>query len=455
MSIDGREIRRKAIHMGSGSVAFAMRWLGPWGSLAGALAAVFFNALLLPRLGGQALLREGEVARGRSLGILLYPVTVTLLVLIFWRRLEIAAAVWGILAFGDGMASIVGMSLGRTKLPWNSAKSWIGSFAFWLFGGAAAAILLVWTAPGRYELGFAIAIAAAATLFAALLESLPQGLDDNLGVPLVTGLVLWGLSLGQGGWEPFLRDPELPRRLLIGVSVNALLAFAGWLTGGVSRSGVIAGLLVGTAIWAFVDWHGYVLLLAFYVLGTACTKIGYRRKLEAGIAQEKGGRRGAKNALAKTTVPFFASLFFATTAASGDLPAIFAMAFAAAFATAAADTVSSEIGKAFGRRTYLSTNFRPVPRGTEGAVSFEGTAAGVVASLVIAGLGVWTGLVDRSALWILPVASFVANWIEGVVGATLEKRGLLDNEAVNFLNTLFGAVIAALLAAAAFGSGRG
>jgi uncharacterized protein (TIGR00297 family) len=443
--LDLREIRRKAVHMGSGSIAFAMRFLGPLGSLAGALGAVIFNVFLLPRLGGRALLRSGEVDRGRSIGILLYPVAVTTLILVFWRRLEIAAAMWGVLAFGDGMASIVGMSMGRAKLPWNPRKSWAGTFGYWAFGSAAAAVLLLWTAPGRYDVSFAVAIAAGATAFAALLESLPQGLDDNLGVPLVTGIALWGLSLTQGGWSALASDPGLLRRLLIGAGVNALLAGLGWLTGGVSRSGVAAGFLVGTAIWALADWRGYVLLLAFYVLGTACTKVGYARKAAAGIAQEKGGRRGAKNALAKTTVPAWAALFAATvTESPGAAP--FAMAFAAAFATAAADTVSSEIGKAYGRRTFLSTTFKPVPRGTEGAVSFEGTLAGVLASLAVAGLGVWSGWVDARAVWILPVASFVANWLEGVVGATLERRGLLDNEAVNFLNTLCGAVGAGLLA---------
>jgi len=61
----------------------------------------------------------------------------------------------------------------------------------------AAASLLLWTAPGRYSWGFALAAAAAAALLAAALESLPQGLDDNLGVPLLAGLFLFGLVLGS------------------------------------------------------------------------------------------------------------------------------------------------------------------------------------------------------------------------------------------------------------------
>ena len=98
-----------------------------------------------------------------------------------------AAAAWGILAFGDGMASVAGMALGRRKLPWNPSKSWIGSAAYVLFGTIAAAVLLEWTAPGRYSWAFALAVAFAAALVAAALESLPQGLDDNIGVPLVSG----------------------------------------------------------------------------------------------------------------------------------------------------------------------------------------------------------------------------------------------------------------------------
>jgi uncharacterized protein (TIGR00297 family) len=431
--------------MGVGAIAFALRYLGPLGAAACALGAVIFNMLVLPRVGGKALWRGSEAERGHSLGILLYPIAVFFLVLMFWRRLEIAAAAWGILAFGDGMASVVGMTLGSAKLPWNPRKSWAGTAAYFGFGTAAATTLLLWTAPGEYTVSFALAACAVATLFAALVESLPHGLDDNLGVPLVTGLLLLCLVLTRGGWSTWLSDPELGRRIAIGAAVNALLALVGWLAGGVSRSGVLAGVVLGTAIWAFVDWRGYLLLLGFFVLGTLATKIGFARKAAAGIAQGNQGRRGARNALAKTLVAGACGVFAATTPA--PWAALFALGFAAAFATAACDTVSSEIGKAFGRHTFLVTTMRPVPRGTEGAISAEGTLAGVAAAGAMAGVGVASGFLGPAAWWIVPIAAVVANLLESLLGATVERRGLLDNEAVNFLNTLFGAVLAAALGA--------
>lgn len=67
------------------------------------------------------------------------------------------------------------------------------------------------------------------------------------------------------------------------------------------------------------------------------------------------------------------------------------MGFVASFASKLADTTSSEIGKAYGRTTYLVTTLQRVPRGTEGAVSAEGTAAGVAAAAVVAGMAVALG----------------------------------------------------------------
>ncbi|HEY2291776.1 MAG TPA: TIGR00297 family protein [Thermoanaerobaculia bacterium] len=444
MALNRGELARKAVHMGVGLIAFSLRYLGPLYSAILALGALGLNLFVLPHIGGRRLWRQHEVESGSSLGIILYPLAVLLLILVFYQRLEVAAAAWGILAFGDGMASIAGIQFGQRRLPWNPRKSWIGSLAYVFFGTVGAAALLVWTAPNQgraYGWAFAFAACFLTALLAAALESLPQGLDDNLGVPLVSGLFLLGLGLTQGRWGPFLADPTLPRRLLLAAVVNAALAGAAYAARTVSRSGVVAGFLVGFLIYAFLDWRGYLLLMAFFVIGSAATKLGYRKKAAEKLAQEDKGRRGARHALANAGVATACALFAAMT--PYPYPVLFALAFAGAFATAAADTSSSEIGQLLGRRTYLATTFRPVPRGTEGAVSLEGTLAGILASLVIAALGAALGLFPWKGGAVVVFAAFVGTTFESVVGATLEKRRLLDNEALNFLNTLVGALVAA------------
>lgn len=442
------ELLRKLVHMAVGGIAFAVRPLGLWGSLACAATAIFHNLVVFPLYGGRKLWRDGEAARGFALGIVLYPVTVLLLLLLFPQRLEIAAATWGLLAFGDGMAAIVGQTLGGSNpLPWNRRKSWAGTFAYLLFGGFGAFVLLQWTAPGRFETGFALAIAATTAAFAALLESQAQGLDDNFGVPLVAALLLFCLSLTAGHWE-LVASPAFARQLAIGFAVNVALAALAFAARGVGVAGAITGIVLGATIWAFAGGWAFALLFAFFLLGTAATKLGYERKAKAGIAQEKGGRRGPGNALSKTSIPALAAVFAATT---GE-PVLFLLALAGSFATAAADTVSSEVGKAFGRRTYLITTLRPVPRGTDGAVSLEGTLAGVAASLLVGAIGFAGGLYPAAGVALVALAAFVATTLESLAGATLEKRGLLDNDAVNFLNSLAGALVAAGSGALLLGS---
>jgi uncharacterized protein (TIGR00297 family) len=437
------EALRKATHVGMGFIAFSLRFLGPFWSAVLAGAALLNNLFVLQRIGGKRMWRDAEHQAGGSVGIVLYPLTVLLLILLFYRRLEVAAAAWGILAFGDGMATVVGLACGRRKLPWNPAKSWAGSAAYVVFGTAAAAALLTWTAPERrYSWAFALVAAGSAAVLAAALESVPQGLDDNLGVPLVAGLYLLGMVLTHNHWPAFLGWPFVTR-LLLGAAINAALAGAAWAARTVDLSGVAAGFLVGTAIYAFLDWRGWLLLVAFFVIGSACTKIGYRRKAAANLAQERGGRRGARHALANAGVAAACAVFAALT----PYPVLFAVAFAAAFATAAADTASSEIGQLAGRRTFLITTLRPVPRGTDGAVSLEGTLAGVAAAIAIGALGAAVGLFPW--ICVLPVAgaAVIGTTFESVVGATLEQRRLLDNEALNFLNTLVGALAGLALAA--------
>ena len=121
-----------------------------------------------------------------------------------------------------------------------------------------------------------------------------------------------------------------------------------------------------------------------------------------------------------------------------------------ALATAACDTVSSEIGQAYGGRPVLITTLRPVPVGTDGAITWVGTLAGGLAALAVGGCASATGLLASDLLGIVTVAALLGSAADSFLGATLEAQGLLDNEAVNFSNTLLGALagigLAALLA---------
>lgn len=55
--------------------------------------------------------------------------------------------------------------------------------------------------------------------------------------------------------------------------------------------------------------------------------------------------------------------------------------------------------QAYGKTTYLITNLKLVPRGTEGAVSLEGTMAGLGAAAAYAAVATAIGQVRMLWLW--------------------------------------------------------
>jgi uncharacterized protein (TIGR00297 family) len=124
---------------------------------------------------------------------------------------------------------------------------------------------------------------------------------------------------------------------------------------------------------------------------------------------------------------------------------MYVLGYVASLATKLSDTFASEIGKAYGKTTFLITTLERVLPGTEGAVSLEGTAASIVGGTLMSLYGLSIGLISRPAVPISIFAAFVATNIESVLGATLQgKENLkwITNEVVNFLNTLIGAAIA-------------
>lgn len=464
----GSELLRKAVHVGIGGCAFLLRWLAPWQAALVAALALLFNLLVLHRITRRALLREGERARGFSWGIALYPAVVLGVILVFRSRLELAAAVWALLAFGDGMAAVCGLLVRGPRLPWNPGKTWAGFAAFVLYGTAAAAILIRWTqqavldaargatsadvavgasflaaSPGAgalSDLAFLLLGCFAAAVAAGFAESLDSGVDDNVLVPLVGGAVLGCATLVEPGLLSAVAG-DLGGNFVWGAAVNAVLALAALAVGGVGLSGAISGWVLGTLLFGFGGWPAFLMLFLFFALGTLTTKLGFAKKAALGIAQSRGGRRGARNALANTA----AGVFFAFLAVATPYAAACSVAMVAAFATAACDTVSSEIGQAFGRHHFLVTTFRRVRAGTDGAVSWEGTLAGIGAALVLA-LTAWTaGLVSVGGVAIVTVAAFFGATLESYLGATVERLAGIDNEFVNFTNTVVGAVAALLL----------
>jgi len=220
-----------------------------------------------------------------------------------------------------------------------------------------------------------------------------------------------------------------------------------------TEAGLRHALFLGVLLWTALSWQGYSLCFSFLIVGSLVTKLGRAEKEALGIAEKRGGARGPENLWGAAAVAAFCAacvlvldMFFAVYPFYKIARSTLLVAYTAALATKTSDTTASEIGKAYGRTTYLVTSFELVPKGTEGAVSLEGTVAGTVASLLAAVYGVGIGFVQGwPDVLIVVFAAFIATTAESVIGATIQEDRKWSNEFVNFLNTAIGAAVAIIV----------
>lgn len=240
----------------------------------------------------------------------------------------------------------------------------------------------------------------------------------------------------------------------VAIAINTLLVIPALLAPKklLTPQGYVHAWVLGVVIWGSLGWRGYGVMLTYFLLGSGMTRIGQARKEALGIAEKRSGVRGPENVWGSAAVGATCALLAALVPlVQQDVGAIrsvllLTLGYVASMATKLADTTASEVGKAYGQRTFLITTLKPVPRGTEGAVSLEGTLAGVAAGVLLSVLAWGLGLISLPWVGVSVLAAFVATNLESVIGATLQPRvSWLSNEWVNVINTALGATLAIAL----------
>jgi uncharacterized protein (TIGR00297 family) len=248
--------------------------------------------------------------------------------------------------------------------------------------------------------------------------------------------------------------PELLSPWVVAIALNSILiAIAAIAPKKVlTPEGLLHAWVLGVVLWGTLGWKGYLVMVAYFAIGSGITFVGKAQKEAMGIAEKRGGARGPENVWGSALVATFCALGVYFTGLDGSSPktaaALLVLAYVASIATKLSDTCATEVGKAYGKRTFLITTLQPVPRGTEGAVSLEGTIAGVIGSAVLAVLAAVIGLITPLGVVQCISAAFIATTMESLIGATIEgKVPGLTHDVVNVINTLIGAIAAVLLTA--------
>ena len=237
----------------------------------------------------------------------------------------------------------------------------------------------------------------------------------------------------------------------------------------VDLSGLISGLIISFLLLFFGGWRWLLILLFFHFLSSGFTKYGYEYKNNVSGAQVKGGARSWKNVIANSLIAVLMSLFEWSSTAD-----IFIAGFIGTISTSTADTLATEIGLLSSKKPRLITNLNEeVDAGTSGGVTILGVIASITGSISIAIVSYILGLGTLSLLKTLLISLLsgtMGSFADSLLGARLQRifkcekcgkttellnhcgsktthlRGYqwIDNNIVNILATLVGAIIGVL-----------
>ncbi|HEX9512211.1 MAG TPA: DUF92 domain-containing protein [Puia sp.] len=197
----------------------------------------------------------------------------------------------------------------------------------------------------------------------------------------------------------------------------------------------LTGVALALCIYAGAGFTGIGMMAFFFLAGSAATSWKLKWKQQQGLAENEKGTRTAMQVMANAGVPAIIGLIESLYTNPG-LPVM----MAAAFAAATADTLSSELGNVYGSRYYNILSFKRDQRGLNGVVSLEGTLCGLVGSILIAFIFAAAFEWNARVMVIIILAGTIGNITDSLLGATLERKHWIGNNAVNFLNTVIAAL---------------
>lgn len=185
------ELTRKVVHIGSGNVILLAWWLdiSTWviiaaAAIASAIALTSYFVPILPSI--------NSVGR-KSLGTLFYALSIGILAACFWQdRPEYTVVGILVMAWGDGMAAIIGQRFGKhTYTVLGIKKSWEGTLAMAIATYLVTCLILLAVQGNNWQTWL---ISLAVAIVATSLEAFSKFGIDNLTVPLASGISCFLLS---------------------------------------------------------------------------------------------------------------------------------------------------------------------------------------------------------------------------------------------------------------------
>jgi len=363
----------------------------------------------------------------------LMALVIILLSLILWRFFDtkylsytfcILAALYGIglLPFFVVATTLAMLALG--ELVFQTGADDLNTYLYYVISTAWAGVLVMAYLHESALLTIIFGIIAAVLLKVILLKYEDSLMIEGLGI----AMTMWLIQ--ELNYEANLQ------MVVAAVIVGFTFGYFAFRSKTADLSGLFSAALVGIILLVFADPRWFLIMLVFFIIGSAATKYKYEYKKRIGVEQGQSGARGYKNVFANGIAACAAAVLFGVF----QQP-IFIVMYVGCVATAAADTLASEIGVT-GGVPFMITTLKKVPIGTNGGVTLVGESVALLGGFLISLAALLLGVITPWMLVVCTLAGFVGTNIDSIVGATLENKGFLGNAGTNLLATIGGGLFA-------------
>ncbi|WP_379137246.1 DUF92 domain-containing protein [Paenibacillus sp. sgz500958] len=260
---------------------------------------------------------------------------------------------------------------------------------------------------------------------------------------------------------------------VIGAIGALLLAGAAYINQSLSFSGMLAAAVMGTIYFGAGNAFWFGILLVFFISSSSLTQLHHEDKAELELNYDKTGRRDAGQVFANGGLGMLVVLFNALYPLE-----LWSYLFIGVMATVTSDTWATEIGTLSQKAPRSVLTGKVLPTGASGGVSLPGTLAAAAGGVLI-GAASWllqlvSGMEEQSAVLIILaglMGGLAGAFADSILGATVQRmnrcticgreveasshcgvptvhaRGWrwMNNDAVNFISSLFGGVVAVLI----------
>lgn len=315
-----------------------------------------------------------------------------------------------IMAYGDGLAALVGAKFRGRKPYFFAPKTLAGSMTVFIVATTVTIITILTFGKTehikRIGIGMIYMIGLCNGFLSAFIEASGSKGTDNLTLPLGSALFA---TLAYYYGDIFFFAYFIFSVVILLTSLKFRL---------LTTDGVTAAILTAITLYLLGGVWIALSLYTFYFLGSAVSKIKNNRKLEADRFQETGGARTWKQVVCNSLpacILVFCKYF---------LPdyQVFSLLSFVVFAAANSDTFSSEIGVLGKGKVFSIITGKSIQRGVSGGVSVGGLFAGLIGGFLSA-LPAFAQFGYEGVTFVTLMA-FVGTLIDSILGALFQRKFL-------------------------------